>query len=75
MFQHTEAPPISLGWDDKLAALVERVAPTTCNDLSNIASNDEVDDSSKLNEHNTYRISRRQKKLPVNRTDDFLWQL
>jgi hypothetical protein len=40
------------------------IAPITCNELSNI-----VADSSKMTEHNTYRISTRQKNLPADRTD------
>jgi hypothetical protein len=47
------------------------VSPTICKDLSNVVLNDEVDDSRKQKEFNVYRISKRQKKLPINRTDDF----
>jgi hypothetical protein len=75
LLQHTEAPPISLGWDDKIPVSEETVALITANEPSNTASVDVVDDNSKLNEHDAYRISTRQRKLRVNRRDDFLWQL
>jgi hypothetical protein len=67
LFQHTEAPPISLGWDDKKHVSVEMMAPIPVKEPSNTAT---VDDNNKLNEHNANRKSR-QKKLPANKTDDF----
>lgn len=42
LFQHTQAQPISLGWDDKLPVTVERIAPITCTELSSTASVDVV---------------------------------
>jgi hypothetical protein len=63
LYQHTETPPISLSWEDKLAISTERTASRICNNLSNTVLNDGTEDSSKLNEHDAYRISRRQKKL------------
>lgn len=72
LFQHIKTPPISLGWEDKPPVLVEIIAPGTCNEPSKTVPN-VVEENSKLNEHNTYRTSTRRKKLPVNRTDDFLW--
>jgi hypothetical protein len=74
LFQYTEVPPIRLGWEDKTPTSVETIAPITCNELSNIVSKVVVADSSKTTEHNTYKISTTQKKLPAYRTDDFSWQ-
>jgi hypothetical protein len=49
LFQYTEIPPISLGWDDKPPGLAEIITPVNGKECSNIASN--VDkDCSKLNE-------------------------
>jgi hypothetical protein len=74
LFQYTEVPPTRLGWEDKTPTSVEMTAHVTCNELSNIVSKVVVADSSTTTEHNTYKISTRQKKLPANRTDYFLWQ-
>jgi hypothetical protein len=72
LFQYTEVPPISLGWEDKPPTSLEMMAPITCNDVRNTVS--KVADSSMMSEHNTYKKSTRQRKLPANRADDFLWQ-
>jgi hypothetical protein len=58
LFQCTELPPISLGWDDRPPALVEIITPVTCKESSNTVSNVD-EDNSKLNEHKAYRISTR----------------
>jgi hypothetical protein len=74
LFQYTEVPPIRLGSEDKTPTSVEMIAPITCNELSNIVSKVVVADSSNTTEHNTYKISTNQNKLPANTTEDFLWQ-
>jgi hypothetical protein len=72
LFQQTKTPPISSGWEGEPQVLMEIIAPGTCNEPSKTLPY-MVEENSKLNEHNTYRTSTRRKKVPVNRTDDFLW--
>jgi hypothetical protein len=70
-FQHTEESPISLGWESKLAIMLEMETSITCNDPNNVLLNDEVGDSRKKTELSVHRTSKRQKNLTINRTDDF----
>ena len=75
LFQHTEVLPISLGWETNQAVMLEMETTITCNDFNNVVLNDNVDDSRKEKESNVSRTSNRQKKVPINRTDDFIWQI
>jgi hypothetical protein len=75
LFQHTEVLPISLGWENNQAVTLERETSITCNYINNVVLNDDVGDSRKEKESNVTRTSNRQKKVPINRTDDFLWQI
>jgi hypothetical protein len=70
LFQHTEVLPISLGWESKQAIMLEMETSITYNDPNNVL-NDEVGDSREETELSVHRTSKRQKKLPINRTDDF----
>jgi hypothetical protein len=72
MFQYTDPQPISLGWDDKQHVLVEKLIPIAENVLSSSPIG-VAEENNKPNEYNAHRISTRQKRLPVNRTEDFLW--
>jgi hypothetical protein len=71
LFQHTEVLPISLGWESKQTIMLEMETSITYNDPNNIVLNDEVGDSREETELSVHRTSKRQKKLPINITDDF----
>jgi hypothetical protein len=70
LFQCTELPHISLGWDEKPPVLVEIITAVTCKESSNTVSNVEVDNM-KLNEHKAYRITEELRgfSLQANYTD------
>jgi hypothetical protein len=72
LFQYTEVSPISLGWEGKPPTPLENMAPITGNEASNSVA--KIVDSSTMSVYNTHMRSTRQRKLPFNRTDDFLWQ-
>jgi hypothetical protein len=45
------------------------------NDFHNMWPKDDVEDGFKAEEPKVCRASNRQRKVPSNRTDDFLWQI
>jgi hypothetical protein len=49
LFQYTEVPPISLGWEDKLPTSLEMMAPITGNEVRNTVA--KVADSSMMSNY------------------------
>jgi hypothetical protein len=66
--------PIALSCVDNQTDELEMKTSIICNDFNNILVKEAIGDSKKGKVNNACRTSNRQKKVPVNRTDDFLSQ-
>jgi hypothetical protein len=74
LFRPIEVMPIVLDWNKDQIVSLESEASTAKSDVINSWSMNNIKDSCKLVEPKVCRISNRKRKIPVNKTDDFLWQ-
>jgi 23S rRNA pseudoU1915 N3-methylase RlmH len=75
LFQPIEVIPITLDWNSNQVMSLELEATPVNSDLDNTWSKDDIEDECEVEESKVCRVSNRQKKVPVDRTDDFLWQI
>jgi hypothetical protein len=73
LFRPIEDIPIVLDWNVDQIVSEELKASTTKSDIINSWSMSNIKDGCKIVEPKVCRVSNRKRKVPVNKTDDFLW--